>query len=142
MSDWIEKCTKELIEYLAEPIERDFMESIIRRHAKEFIADTCVNKSISGTCDLAELTELNHRLTEALREKQEEIERLKKENDELRACHDAELGVCQEHCKVVAELNGKISALMSNGEDMFARGMSVGQTRVEVPGIMKGDGDE
>lgn len=45
-----------------------------------------------------------------------EIEKLQAENKELRACHEAELGVCQEHCDEIKKLQARIKELEANIE--------------------------
>ena len=44
-------------------------------------------------------------------ENQKEIYQLKKERKELRDCHEAELGVCQNFCDVIKEKDKEIKKL-------------------------------
>ena len=39
------------------------------------------------------------------------IDELKAENKRLQVCHESELGVCQQHCEVVAELQAIVGKL-------------------------------
>jgi hypothetical protein len=47
---------------------------------------------------------------------------LMKENTELRACHEAELGVCQNHCDIVKEQEEHIKLLQG---ELKRRGIQV-----------------
>lgn len=47
----------------------------------------------------------------------DEIDRLQTENKQLRDCHEAELGVCQQHCDIVITLqaeNKRLRTLIIN----------------------------
>jgi len=55
---------------------------------------------------------------EATRKALQQHESLEKENKQLRACHEAELGVCQEHCEVISGMEKQHERLVECLEDI------------------------
>ena len=49
------------------------------------------------------------------------VEKLEAENKRLSNCHEAELGVCKQHCKDVIELKAKVEKLEAERDDEYER---------------------
>lgn len=70
----------------------------------EKLSVICENLNEQAKKDHAERDKYKEYATSGYCYYRDEWEKAEAERDKLRKCHEAELGVCQEHCDVVAEL--------------------------------------